>query len=129
MATKHTDTLRDLLVANTSIPADHIKNTPYGAHDEDRVVGQWPQGDLGPPEQFFHGSESERKKSIQIRVRGPRNDFNQAYQDAREVEDALDYQEPQGYLAVKHLNGPSYIGKDDDGRHEFSHNVLCWIIE
>ncbi|MFB6351813.1 MAG: minor capsid protein [Bradymonadaceae bacterium] len=129
MATKHTETIRDLLIANTSFPDSQIYNTPFHDQMEDRCVAQFPQGDDQAPGHFFYGAESERQKAIQVRLRGPANDFDQAYADAREIEDALTYEEPTGYMAVKLRNGPHYLATDDESRHEFSFNVLAWIIE
>jgi len=129
MATKHTETLGDLLRGQLSMPDDHIYHVPLHQAEQDRVVAMQPTGDQAAPGHFFHGSNSERQKTVQIRSRGPRHDFDQAYQDAREIEDALDYEQPADYLAVRLLNGPNYLATDDQGRHEFSYNVLCWIIE
>lgn len=125
--TNHLETLGDLLRATAY--AGFVADGPVHDQDQDRVIGMVPTGDQAPPEFTFHSDKAERSKTVQLRVRGPANDFGTAYDDARLVEDALTDERPAGYLAVRLINGPLYIQADDQGRHEFSFNLLCWLIE
>lgn len=84
----------------------------------------------------YGGAESDSLNpwdeiSVQVRVRGPAADARQAEQDAQAVYDALHglgmrELTPGGtwlQLAVCQNGGPVYIGRDQNGRHEWTVNV------
>lgn len=129
MATDHLTTIRDLLVAGGH--PSTIYASPVISNDDvpDRAIFMVPTGDEQDPSKTFHDTEVEQRKTVQIRIRGPQNQPQVAYDDARAALDLVKNESPAGYLSLHYKNGPNYLQTDDDGRHEYSINVLCWLIE
>lgn len=84
----------------------------------------------------YGGAESDSKNpydelSVQVRCRGPAADARAAEQDAQAVYDALHglgmrELTPGGtwlQLAICGGGGPVYIGRDQNGRHEYTVNI------
>lgn len=128
MGTNHLQTVKDLLDSNGH--PSNVYRGPKMADDDipDRAVFMVPTGDEQDPQHTFQDPETEQRKTVQVRIRGPGGDFNLAYDDARKAADILKNKTPANYLAIRLRNGPNYIGTDDE-RHEFSINILCWIHE
>jgi hypothetical protein len=85
-----------------------------------------------PPAPYFGGESapSFRQPAVQVRVRGPVDDFESARVLARNVWAALNKATLTGYLACMPQQGePVYIGIDATNHHELAINLLLWLVE
>jgi len=126
--TNHADTIRDIL-AGAGYQGSFYKGPPASQTD-DRAVFIYPGDSDGSPRYTFNSDETENRDLYRVRCRGPADDYQVAEEDSRLIKDALATNTDQAsYLDVRRLRGPSYIQTDDEDRHEFSFDILCWIIE
>jgi len=78
------------------------------------------------------GGADERSPSIQITVRSDPPSAPRAFRDgqtlARAVYEAVDQSPPAGYCEVRAVSShPLYIGEDEEGRHEWTINLLMVV--
>jgi len=127
VTTRHSETITDLLEANGYAGSVYRG----GLHDaqDDRAAIVWADGQLRDPQRTFKSDETEQSNRYRVRVRGPREDAQTAEADALQVQEILKEQSPPGYLAVRLVGGPRYIGADEEDRHEYTIDALCWLIE
>jgi hypothetical protein len=91
-------------------------------------------------ERYIGNTQSLRMKSLQVRVRGPRNGFTEAETIAVSVLEAIDHKvsvdfpggspAPAGFIDFRALEPhPTYIGVDGNDRHGFSINAWMRVTE
>ncbi len=76
------------------------------------------------PEAFNGELNTIQRPSIQIRIRGDREGFEDGQDLARRIRSSAHYATLTDYIDVRVADGdPNYLGQDDDGHPEWSVNV------
>jgi hypothetical protein len=79
------------------------------------------------PRAMAGSDDAEHYATVQIYIRGTKNDYPTAIALARTVYDALQYASLPGYIECRLVqSGPIYLGLDKDGRHAITIN--CELI-
>lgn len=76
---------------------------------------------------FVDGGQggAERRPTVQVFVRSTPDDYDAGRKLADDVFSAVDKSPPAGYFDCRASgSAPFYVGKDDEGHHEWSINVL-----
>lgn len=82
------------------------------------------------PQALLNGGANEvKQEGIQVLVRSNQGDFAGGKQRARNIYDDLRFYQPAGYIDIRPQGTWSYIGADDQGRHQFSLNFIAQIQE
>jgi len=81
----------------------------------------------GPPPEPFCGDPTNkdfRRSKVQVRTRSNLEDFDGGQTLTRNTRNAIHKASVVGYVDVEVLESePNYLGKDEDGHHEWSINV------
>lgn len=112
-------------------PAEVVFSTPVGDGPgiPDRVIFCIPTG--GPqPTTWFGASTTYKYLRVQVRVRCDATEFSDGRALAQSVWDSLHLASIAGIKRARCQSaGPSYLSTDPNGRHEWSINVECEVVE
>ena len=101
-----------------------------GSGVTDEAVFCLATGGLAPQSFFGQDPQQLKSKSVQVRIRSSKNQYNFGRQIAQDVWDTLKNAQPAGWMIIRMINSDTiYLGQDLEGRHEWSLNLLANIVE
>jgi hypothetical protein len=123
---RHIEKMVSGLVYGTTVrigpPSKPSTNTSLTGSIPERCVFVLPT--RGNTAEVWGGGGGIRRPAIQIWVRGAKNNWDDAYQLAVSIHNALEQRPPAGYFEARALfSQPEYMQQDEMGCHEFVINL------